>query len=214
MAVTIYPDVWPGSPTQPDLHELEKRIAADATLGPLFSIYEGAYWDDATPAVLNTAWTNPPALTVGQQAALTLVIAALATDYTSETLFEAGEGLTAGDFVNIYDDAGTRKVRKANADTATPGERPADGFVLDTVLITGIVRVHFEGQNPLVDGTSLGASDVGKDVFLSTTSGGVATTAPIAADDLVQNVGKIVDVIPGQRATIEFTRGNTFLLEA
>lgn len=215
MSVT-YPNPWPGSPTQPDLHQLEKDIAADATLAPVFGNYEGAYWDDATPAVLTTQWAA--ALTVGpmgQQAALTAVIAALATGYSDETLFVAGENLNAGEFVNIYDNAGVRSVRKANADTVTPGERPADGFVLDSVLIGSQVRVHFEGQNPLVDGTALVLADVGSDMFLSTTAGAAVTAPDTSADNIIQVLGKLIDlVIAGGRATIEFAPARPALVES
>jgi len=56
---------------------------------------------------------------------------------------EAGEALSTGDFINIYDDGGTPKVRKADASNG----RAAHGFVLDNYAAAATATVYFEGSN-------------------------------------------------------------------
>ena len=93
---------------------------------------------------------------------------------------EAGENLTAGDFVNIYDDAAVRKVRLADASLA----REAHGFVLDTVLSGANVDVYTNGINNSVSGFTFGEC-----TFLSATSPGDATaTAPAETSGYINQV--------------------------
>lgn len=96
----------------------------------------------------------------------------------------ASENLAAGDFVNIYNDAGTAKARKADASTAG---KYAHGFVLDAVTSGNPATVYFEGPNTQVSGATPG------EVFLSsTTPGGFTSTAPTGAGKVVQKVGVAV----------------------
>ena len=92
----------------------------------------------------------------------------------------ASEALSAGNVVNIWNDAGTPKVRKADATTAG---KEAHGFVLEAVSSGANATVYFEGQNTSVSGLSAGP------VFLSTTAGGVTNTAPSGSGNVVQRVG-------------------------
>lgn len=92
----------------------------------------------------------------------------------------ASEALSAGDVVNIWNDAGTPKVRKADATTAG---KEAHGFVLASVSSGANATVYFEGQNTSVSGLTAGP------VFLSTTAGGVTNTAPSGSGNVVQRVG-------------------------
>lgn len=94
---------------------------------------------------------------------------------------EASETLAAGDIVNVYDDSGTAKVRKADATTAG---KQAVGFVLDSVTSGQSIEVHFEGQCTNLTGLTPGAT-----VWLSTTAGEVTETAPSASGNVVQIVG-------------------------
>jgi len=93
------------------------------------------------------------------------------------------EALNAGDFINIWDDAGTTKVRKADASNSS---MESNGFVLDNATSGTNVNVYFEGKNNqlsgLVGGTILYLSD--------TTPGAVSTTAPTTATYIVQRLGK------------------------
>ena len=61
----------------------------------------------------------------------------------------ASEALAAGDFVNVWNDAGAFKVRKADATTAG---KEAHGFVLAAVASAGTATVYFEGTNTQVSG--------------------------------------------------------------
>lgn len=95
---------------------------------------------------------------------------------------EASENLAAGDFVNVWDDAGTTKVRKANAGAI--GTR-AHGFVLAAVTSGQNGLVYFEGNNNQVTGLTGGTN-----LFLSESTSGESTgTAPTGSGDIVQSLG-------------------------
>lgn len=99
-------------------------------------------------------------------------------------LIEASEALAAGDYVNVWNDAGTAKVRKADATTS--GKR-AHGFVLAVVSSGADATVYFEGPNTQVSGQTAG------DVFLSTTAGVGTGTPPSGSGNVVQRLGVAVD---------------------
>lgn len=90
------------------------------------------------------------------------------------------ENLTAGDFVNIYNNSGTATARKADATTAG---KEAYGFVLATTTSPNTALVYTEGMNTQVVGATPGL------VFLSTTAGGFTSTAPSSAGNSVQRLG-------------------------
>jgi len=93
----------------------------------------------------------------------------------------ASENLTAGDVVNVWDDAGTFKVRKA---VATGVATSAMGFVKGSFSSGQTASVYFEGSNANVTGLSAGR------LFLSaSTPGAVTNTAPTGAGNIVQEVG-------------------------
>jgi hypothetical protein len=94
----------------------------------------------------------------------------------------SSENLTAGNLVNIWNDAGTLKVRRADGTTAG---KEANGFVLDSVTTPDTVTVHFEGTNTAVAGLTPGTW-----YYLSTTPGGVTATPLEANGNLSQRVGK------------------------
>ena len=93
---------------------------------------------------------------------------------------EVGIGVTAGDFVNIYNNT-TIMCRPANATDAT---KPCHGFVLTTEIATAFVDVYFEGINTAATASTLGAIQ-----FLAVTDGDSVGTAPSAAGNIVQRVG-------------------------
>lgn len=98
---------------------------------------------------------------------------------------EAAENLSSGDFVNVFDDAGTVKVRKADA---TAAGKEADGFVLDAVTSGQDATVYFEGTNTALSGLTPGAA-----YHLSAaTPGGVVATPPSATGNVVQYVGRAI----------------------
>ena len=81
-------------------------------------------------------------------------------------LIVASEAIGAGKYVNIWDDAGTAKVRLADASNG----RDAHGFVKDAVLIAGTATVYFESENDDLTGLTIGSRQ-----YLDT-AGGVTET--------------------------------------
>lgn len=95
---------------------------------------------------------------------------------------EASQNLSAGDFVNIFDDAGTIKVRKADATTSGV---EANGYVLDAWTSGQTATVYFEQVN-----NQITISGGGLTLYLSTTAGLVTSTPPSASGNIVQKLGR------------------------
>ena len=113
------------------------------------------------------------------------------TTDSAETI-QTSEALAAGDFVNIYDVSGSRRVRKA---LATDNTKPAHGYVTAAVNSGANASVFTKGVNARVPTTGFTAADVGKAVFLSAgTSGGVSKTPPTSEGNVVQRLGFVVEV--------------------
>lgn len=87
--------------------------------------------------------------------------------------FPAYENISAGDFVYIYNDAGTDKARLADA--SVEGKEPM-GFVLDTVATGAQVQVYFEGTNTALTGLVTGSR-----YYMSPTTPGKITNVPLVA---------------------------------
>jgi hypothetical protein len=101
---------------------------------------------------------------------------------TDMRIVPASEALASGSFVNLWDDAGTLKARKADATTAG---KEADGFVLAAVDSAADATVYFEGMN-----TQLADLTPNARYYLATTAGGVTATPPDAAGNVLQYLGK------------------------
>lgn len=96
----------------------------------------------------------------------------------------ASENLSAGDFVNVYDNAGTPNVRKADS----TNDRRASGFVLSSVTSGNNATVYFEGQNNQLSGLT-----AGQRLYLDA-SGAVTSVAPALPTDLIhQYLGKALN---------------------
>lgn len=93
---------------------------------------------------------------------------------------KAGENLLAGDFVNLYNDAGFVKIRKATA--ATLGYE-ATGWIGADTLSGNWATMYFSYINPFQTSISPGP------VFLSTTPGQATATAPSGSTQVVQRIG-------------------------
>lgn len=93
----------------------------------------------------------------------------------------ASEALSAGDLVNVWDSAGTARVRKADASTTG---KHAMGFVLAAVANAAVATVYFEGTN-----TGVTAQTAGVAFLSATTPGRTVAAAPTAAGQIVQRVG-------------------------
>lgn len=94
-------------------------------------------------------------------------------------ILEASEAIDAGDFVNIFDDGGVAKIRKADASN----DRPANGFVTTAIVLGASDKVFFEGANDALSGLTIGAR------YYLDAAGNVTTTAKSAAGELHQFLG-------------------------
>jgi hypothetical protein len=92
---------------------------------------------------------------------------------------EAGENLDSGDFVQIYNDGGTPKVRKAD----NSNDRRASGFVLLSVISGNNAEVYLEGTNTALSGMTIGARQ-----YLGT-AGDVTETAVTGSGEIHQFLG-------------------------
>ena len=96
------------------------------------------------------------------------------------TIIPAFGALAAGDFVNVYNDLGVVRCRKADASNAVA---PANGFVLAAVADGANATVYWGGLNNAVTGLTPGMH------FLSTSPGASNHVAPAAAGNIVQRLG-------------------------
>lgn len=92
--------------------------------------------------------------------------------------------LANGDFVNVFNDAGTMKARKADASSAVA---PANGFVLADVNSGETATVYWSGLNGNLSGLTPGP------MYLSTTPGTATHIAPSTAGNIVQKLGTAVN---------------------
>lgn len=98
---------------------------------------------------------------------------------------EASETLASSDVVNVWDDSGTVKVRKADA---TAVGKEANGFVLAGVTSGQNATVYFDDEL-----TGLSGLTPGTRYYLSAaTPGAITATAPSTAGNVVQHIGTAV----------------------
>ena len=117
----------------------------------------------------------------------------------------ASESLSAGAFVNIYNNAGVVTARNA---LAADNTKPARGFVLNAVAASGQATVYVRGLNYQAPLNGMTVANIGANVFLSSaTSGEATTTIPTATGSIAQVIGT-VDAIGATTATINFSEGN------
>lgn len=141
---------------------------------------------------------------VGQQIRLKAVTNGQHVDYAPISTFTftpagstpalTSEALSAGDLVNIYNDGGVTKVRKANAGTPA---RFANGFVNKNYGSGEYAYTYSQGINNFVYNLTPGKQ------FLSTTAGKSSNTPATGAGKIVQEVGT---ALSGKQ--LEFKRGN------
>lgn len=103
---------------------------------------------------------------------------------SEDVALEASEDLSANDLVNIWDDAGTFKVRKADASSFATR---AMGFVQSAYLTGVIATVKGEG---IVSGQV--GLDPADDIFTSTTPGESTQTPATGTGQVWQSVGNAV----------------------
>jgi hypothetical protein len=96
---------------------------------------------------------------------------------------EASENLSAGNLVNVWNDGGTQKVRKADAGN----KYAANGFVLSSVTSGQDASVYLEGTI-----TGLTSKTPGARQYLSDTAGELTETPVTASGAYHQFVGTAV----------------------
>ena len=92
----------------------------------------------------------------------------------------ASEALSANDLVNFFDDAGTSKVRKADASNG----RRANGYVKDAVASAGTATVYL-GGTIVTTGMTVGP------VYLGT-GGAMTATPPSTSNHISQEIGNAI----------------------
>lgn len=111
----------------------------------------------------------------------------------------ASEALAARDLVNIWDDNGTAKIRKADATTFG---KEAHAFVDEDVAEAAQGVVYFEGNINGYPGVTIGP------VYLSTVAGNIALVPPSGAGQVIQRVGL------ASGSSVNFEPGKTHTLAA
>jgi hypothetical protein len=95
----------------------------------------------------------------------------------------ASESLTTGDLVQIWDDGGTPKVRRADATAIN--KFSTVGFVLNNFALGETALVYFDGRI-----TGLTGLTIGERYYTSETPGQITLTAPTTNEALVQAIGR------------------------
>lgn len=85
-------------------------------------------------------------------------------------LLVASENISAGDYINIWNDTGTPKVRLAD----NSNNRPAHGFVLNAFTTGQNALIYFEGGNSGLSGLTPGAR------YYLDTAGNATSTPPVS----------------------------------
>jgi hypothetical protein len=99
---------------------------------------------------------------------------------TEQKVIQASENLVAGNLINIWDNAGQFRVRKADGSTIG---KEANGFVLADVSVGQPAVVYLEGTVSGLMGLTPGR------YYLSTSPGDVTPTPPSLAGNVLQYIG-------------------------
>ena len=102
-------------------------------------------------------------------------------------VYPTSENLSAGDQVNIYNNAGTLTCRKADAGT---NNYAAHGYVKASVTSPANATVYFDGA---CAGT-FAATDAGKPVFLSASAGATTLTPVSGTGKIHQQIGTVISL--------------------
>lgn len=155
------------APTLIGLTLLQSTDAADAR-------------SDLGLGTMATQAANNVAITGGSVDVATLLVNGAPVSGGASASLPASEALAANDLVNVWNDAGVARVRKANA---TSSGKEAHGFVEAAVTSGATATVKMSG---IATNSGLTA---GTRYFLSTTGGLVTATAPSTAGNIAQPVG-------------------------
>jgi len=141
------------------------------------------------PTILNATNTSSgagdadkiPQLDAAGLLSLTMMPVGIGPDTKSVV---TSENLAAGNLVNVWNDGGTLKARKADA---TAEGKEANGFVLAGVTSPTAALVYFDGII-----TGLSSLTPGARYYLDTTAGGIVSTALTGSGNVDQFVGVAV----------------------
>lgn len=138
------------------------------------------FFEEVTGIVVSAGASNDgdiPALDAAGKLDLSMMPTGIGADTSN---VPSSENLAAGDLVNLWNDSGTIKARKADATTSG---KQADGFVLAAVTSPANAVVYHDGTNTQVTGLTPGKQ------WLSTTPGKSTNTRPTASGNVQQPVG-------------------------
>ena len=137
-------------------------------------------FDEVAGVVVSAGSANDgdiPALDAGGKLDISVMPAGIGAD---TSVVPSSENLAAGDIVNLWNDSGTIKARKADATTSG---KQADGFVLTAITSPANATVYHDGTNSQVTGLTPGKQ------WLSTTPGKSTNVRPTSSGNIQQPVG-------------------------
>ena len=124
----------------------------------------------------------------------------------------AGEILAAGDAVYLKNDAGNAKLYRADDNHADANGRIVHGLVTAAAGAGAAVQVmSLVGSIVSTALTGLAAGTVGDPLFLSSTAGGLTTTAPTGSGTTVFRVGYVAGAATGAGGTCEMLFAPQFI---
>ncbi len=161
--------------------------------------------DQITAAVTGPAAVGVPVVTNSNG----LLDASLLGTGASAT---AGQNMSAGQLVNLYNSGGTLYAQIASAQSTgtAPSGAPyplqAQGFVNTSVFTSNTFTVNFFGTFKYIDGNSeFSAANIGQEVYLSAvTPGGITRTPPAA---LEESVGYVISFTSPNIVGVSFIAG-------
>ena len=147
----------------------------------LTKFYDGAVQAKEKLATAIQVWTGEEGIVATQPDGY--IDPSLIKDSEVE-VFEASEAITAGDEINIWDDGGTEKARKASASGYSTR---SFGYAENSAAIGQDVTVIMEGIK-----SGLAGLTIGDPVFLSLTAGAVTQTPPQLDGEIWQQLGNAI----------------------
>ena len=121
--------------------------------------------------------------------------ATMLPEYLAETC-TAGEAISAGAFVHVYNVAGTGEAQNA---LAADNTKPCVGWAPNAIGSASSGQINFGGVNAVAPLGSFAASNIGQEVFLDPVNKGlcVINTTAFTTGQLVQSLGVIIAVNVG-----------------
>ena len=116
--------------------------------------------------------------------------------------YEASENLSAGDLVNLFNDGGVTKMRRADR----TNQRQADGYVRDNINSGDTGTMYRDGE---VTGKTFAAADIGKSLYLDVTGQpSVGANDADTAGQYRQKVGRVETT-----TSMQFEKGEVVVIQ-